>query len=435
MSELTILLEGVKAEWKSLGEVVKLEKGKQLNKEMLALEGTYPAYNGGISYSGFTERYNYDGNKTIISQGGASAGFVNFIATKFYANAHCYVVLPHVDKVNNRYIYHVLKLNQNKLTKKQFGAGIPALKTADILNIPILIPCPDNPKKSLKIQEEIVRILDRLSEETNQLTAALQKELNLHQKQYNFYREELFKFEGKEVEWKSLGEVSKLITKGTTPKKYSECGISFIKTEAFSGSNIILKKLSFIDEETHEKELKRSMLEENDILITIAGATIGKCAIVPKEVLPANTNQALAIIRLMDVVDVKFIFHLLKSGLMKKYIELNSKGSAQPNLNLKQLNDFVIPFTSLVEQSRIVKILDDLDSKTQEITAAINTEIWLRNKQYEYYRDSLLSFQSLQTISCSSLRAEGEAIQKKNKIPMNGGGSEGEAIQKNTTTQ
>ncbi|MDN3709749.1 restriction endonuclease subunit S [Myroides ceti] len=194
------------------------------------------------------------------------------------------------------------------------------------------------------------------------------------------------------MEWKTLEGISKLITKGTTPKRYTNNGISFIKTEAFDGSIIVRKKLSFIDEDTHQKELKRSILQENDILITIAGATIGKCAIVPRELLPANTNQALAIIRLNNSIVIKYIFHLLKSGLMKSYIESNSKGSAQPNLNLKQLNDFLIPVPSIEEQERIVRLLDQYDEATKNIVAQLEKEIELRNKQYEYYRNSLLNF-------------------------------------------
>ena len=87
MSYLDKLLEGVEVEWRTLGEVIKLEKGKQLNKELLSEDGLYPAYNGGITFSGFTNIYNYNENTIIISQGGASAGFVNFITTKFYAKA------------------------------------------------------------------------------------------------------------------------------------------------------------------------------------------------------------------------------------------------------------------------------------------------------------------------------------------------------------
>lgn len=151
------LLNGQPVEWKTLGEVAEVEKGKQLNKELLTSEGLYPAYNGGVSYSGFTDRYSHTANTTIISQGGASAGFVNFVETRFYANAHCYVVLPNEGLVHRRFIYHILKRQQPQLMGKQFGAGIPALKARDLLNLPIPVP-------PLSVQEEIVRILEVVSE-------------------------------------------------------------------------------------------------------------------------------------------------------------------------------------------------------------------------------------------------------------------------------
>ena len=199
-------------------------------------------------------------------------------------------------------------------------------------------------------------------------------------------------FEDGEVEWKTLGNLTSLITKGTTPKKYAQTGIAFIKTEAFDGTYINTNRISYIDEETHNKELKRSMLNQNDILITIAGATIGKCVIVPKEILPANTNQALAIIRLNDDVNVRYVFHLIKSSYMTKYIELNIKGSAQPNLNLEQLNVFSIPYPSQEEQNRIVAILDKFDALVNDISIGLPAEIKMRRQQYEYYREKLLTF-------------------------------------------
>ena len=170
-------------EYKDLGEVIKLEKGKQLNKELLTENGKYPAYNGGISYSGFTDTYNYNANKIIISQGGASAGFVNFITTDFYANAHCYVVLPNIEVVENKFVYHFLKLNQEKLTEKQHGAGIPELKTSEILKLQIPVP-------PLPIQQEIVTILDSFT----QLEAELEAELEARRAQYNYYRNKLLTF-------------------------------------------------------------------------------------------------------------------------------------------------------------------------------------------------------------------------------------------------
>ena len=150
--------------------------------------------------------------------------------------------------------------------------------------------------------------------------------------------------------------------------------------------------MSFIDNDTHNGELKRSILKHNDILITIAGATIGKCAIVPKEILPAKTNQALAIISLKENVNIKYVFYLIKSHYMTKYIKLNSKCSAQPNLNLEQLNNFLIPYPPLEEQERIVAILDKFDTLTTSISEGLPKEIELRKKQYEYYRDMLLTF-------------------------------------------
>jgi len=170
-------------EIKELGEVIKLKKGKQLNKELLTENWKYPAYNWWISYSGFTDTYNYNENTIIISQGGTSAGFINFINTKFYANAHCYVVLPELEIIENRFVFHFLKLNQLKLTEKQHWAGIPALKTNEILKLKIPLP-------PLDVQKEIVKILDNFT----QLEAELEAELEARRQQYEYYREKLLDF-------------------------------------------------------------------------------------------------------------------------------------------------------------------------------------------------------------------------------------------------
>ena len=185
------LLDGAEVEWKPLGDVVLLEKGKQLNKQALSDKGAYPAYNGGVSFSGFTDLCNYSANKIIISQGGASAGFVNFVTTDFYANAHCYVVLPDETQVVNRYVFHFLKLNQEVLMGKQLGAGIPALRTNEILNLSIPIPCPTDTKKSLEIQRKLVEILDKFTE----LEAELEAELDCRKRQYEYYRNKLLAFD------------------------------------------------------------------------------------------------------------------------------------------------------------------------------------------------------------------------------------------------
>lgn len=170
-------------EWKELGEVCSVSKGKQLNKNLLIDDGLYPAYNGGQTYSGRTNDYNVEANTIIVSQGGASAGFVNFVETKFWANAHCYYILPDTTQVKNRFVYHFLKMNQKYLMDFQYGAGIPALKSDKLTKL--LIPVPP-----IKIQEKIVEKLDKMTNYTTEL----QTELQARKKQYEYYREKLLSF-------------------------------------------------------------------------------------------------------------------------------------------------------------------------------------------------------------------------------------------------
>lgn len=167
--------------------MIALEKGKQLNKTELSEVGEFPAYNGGVSYSGFTHSYNYIENTIIISQGGASAGFVNYITTKFYANAHCYVVLPNEEIVLKKYVYHFLKSCQDSLMSRQLGAGIPALSSNTIKDLIIPIP-------PLEEQKRIVDILDSFHTLTNSLTDGLPREIELRKKQYRYYRDQLLSF-------------------------------------------------------------------------------------------------------------------------------------------------------------------------------------------------------------------------------------------------
>ena len=172
------------------GEVCEIHKGIQFNKANMAESGTYPVINGGIAPSGFIERFNEDENTITISQGGASAGFVNWQTTKFWAGAHCYVISPMNDTLSNRYLFHFMKNNELSLQKCQYGAGIPALGKASIESLPIPVPPPE-------VQREVVRILDQFSTLTTSLTAGLPAEIAARQKQYEYYRDKLLSFKRK----------------------------------------------------------------------------------------------------------------------------------------------------------------------------------------------------------------------------------------------
>nr|WP_180065302.1 restriction endonuclease subunit S [Acinetobacter sp. YH16037] len=171
-------------------------------------------------------------------------------------------------------------------------------------------------------------------------------------------------------DWSSvcLLEISSLVTKGTTPKQFVNGDINFLKIEAITENGFDLSKCQTINSEIHNKELKRSVLKEGDILFAIAGATIGKNAIVQKKFLPANTNQALAIVRLKEEYSNVFVSKVLNSPLMEKYIDSNISTGAQPNLNLKQIGDFSFDLPKIKEQTKIASFLSAVDEKISELT-------------------------------------------------------------------
>lgn len=288
------------------------------------------------------------------------------------------------DIADNRFLYHLFLASefQMKLTKIISPTGQTKFNKTNFRALKIPVP-------PLEVQREIVRILDSFT----LLTAELTAELTARKKQYEYYRDDLLEFRA-ETPQVRLGDICSLITKGTTPKSYTTSGVAFVKTEAFEDSRIIPERLSYVDNETHTTFLKRSILEEDDILISIAG-TIGKCAMVPKDILPANTNQALAIIRLADGNSPKYVMYVLQSDIMKRYMAKSIKGSAQPNLNLQQLNDFIFPLPSFDVQMRLVHLLDNFEKICNDITTGLPAEIEARQKQYEFYRDKLLSFKQL----------------------------------------
>ena len=197
-------------------------------------------------------------------------------------------------------------------------------------------------------------------------------------------------------EIKNLGEICEVITKGTTPTsigfKFTNEGVNFIKVESLTESGeIIPSKVAYISEECHQS-LKRSQLKENDILFSIAGA-LGRIGIVGNEILPANTNQALAIIRLIDKSEllINFLAKYFTSELISKEIEKLRGGAAQQNLSLGQLRYLPIPLPPLPEQHRIVSILDEAFSAIGKAKA--NAEQNLKNAKelFESYLQNVFT--------------------------------------------
>ena len=174
-----------------------------------------------------------------------------------------------------------------------------------------------------------------------------------------------------------LSTISEVITKGTTPRggkvAYADNGIGFLRAENIAGyDKLDLNNLNYVDEKSHNNFLKRSILKANDILITIAG-TLGRTAVVPSEALPLNTNQAVAIVRLVNckLVNVKFIIFAINSPTIKKDLLMQSVDMAIPNLSLENISNCTIPLPPLSEQERIVNAVETLFAQIDKISEQI----------------------------------------------------------------
>ena len=172
-----------------------------------------------------------------------------------------------------------------------------------------------------------------------------------------------------------LSEIAELITKGTTPTtlgyEFQDSGVNFLKIECFDENGVFIKnKVTHISKECHEK-LKRSQLKNGDILFSIAGA-IGRVAIVTEEMLPANTNQALSIIRITnEEVYLPYIKLILTTPIVKDQFEKKKQGVAQLNLSLKDINEISIPLPNIEKQIELAELF----GKVANVIARRNEEI------------------------------------------------------------
>lgn len=210
---------GVEVEWKALGDESFVEianSGRKPVKASLRLSGKTPYY-GANNIQDYVEGYTHDGEFVLIAEDGSAIlenYSIQYVDGKFWANNHVHVVRGK-SGLNTRFLYHYLRIVN--FIPFLTGGGRAKLTKGAMVEIPIPIPCPDNPQKSLEIQAEIVRILDAFTE------------LTARKKQYNYYRDQLLSFEEDEVEWKALGEIGEFIRgKRFTKADYVEDGISAI---------------------------------------------------------------------------------------------------------------------------------------------------------------------------------------------------------------
>lgn len=356
--------------------------GEFVHKSKHTENGKYPVYNGGIVPTGLYEEFNNTGPKIIISARGANAGYVNKIKTKYWAGNSCYsLAVINLSIINYVFGYYYLKANQSKLIEQQQKGSIPAVSKKQIEEF--LIPIPPLP-----IQQEIVNILDKFTQLEDELNA----ELELRRTQYEFYLNQLMEFEGKEVEWVEIGKIGQCFA-GATPKtiikEYWENGtIPWMSSGEVNYGNIYETEKKITQMGFNNSSTK--MIPANSVVIALAGQgrTRGTVAITR---IPLCTNQSLCSVVTGERVKSEFLYYFLKT----QYSQLRNVSSGdgtRGGLNLQMIRDYKIPIPPLSEQERIVSILDKFEALVNDSSIGLQAEIEARRKQFEYYRNKLLTF-------------------------------------------
>ena len=283
-----------------------------------------------------------------------------------------YSIKPKKEAMNSRYMMFVLQSAyiKNIISRKVFGGTVKSISMKDLMDIKVPVP-------PLEVQREIVHILDSYTTSNNELKEQLEKELAARQKQYAHYKEFLFE-SLQDIGSTTLDKISinrdsqrKPVTSskreaGEIPYYGASGIVDYVKDYIFDGDYLLVS-------EDGANLLARS----TPIAFSISGKTW--------------VNNHAHILEFPNYHTRKFVEYYLNSIDLSPFIS----GGAQPKLNQKNLNKIDIPVPPLSEQQRIVDILDRFDALCNDITSGLPAEIEARKKQYEYYRDKLLTFKEL----------------------------------------
>jgi type I restriction enzyme S subunit len=370
------LLDGVAVEWIEVGELISPQRGRRLVKNQLEEVGSYAVYQNSMKPLGYYHESNAQAGATFVIVAGA-AGEIGFSDVAFWAADDVYF-FPESNTVHNKYLYHFLLTKQHEISSQVRRASIPRLSIAAVEKLEIPIPCPDNPKKSLEIQAEIVRILDAFTSLTAELTA----ELTARKKQYNHYRDQLLSFEDGDVEWTVLGD-ERFVEVANYARRPVKASLRVPGETPYYGANNIQ---DYVDGYTHDGEY---------VLIAEDGsASLGNYS-VQYATGKFWANNHVHVVRGKQGLNTRFLYHYLRIVDFIPYLPNKDRSKLTKGEMIKiplAIPCPEDPEKSLEIQAGLVRVLDKFDALTDSLTEGLPREIALRQKQYEYYRDLLLSF-------------------------------------------
>jgi type I restriction enzyme S subunit len=387
MSQLSFmqkLLDGVAVEWKTLAEMGELIRGSGLPKSDFTEVGV-PAIHYGQIYTYYKnstiETKSFVSPKTAEKLKKVDKGDVVITNTsenledvgkallylgeeQAVTGGHATIFKPKKSILGMYFVYYTQTL-AFALEKKRYAKGTKVIDVSATDMGKIQLPIPP-----LHVQAEIVRILDAFTAVTAELTA----ELNLRKKQYNYYRDQLLSFKEGGVEWKTLGEITDINT-GQKPNEIFDLPTDF----------------DYINAGTSRSGYCTEFNCEGDTVTTPSRGQggIGYVGYQNKSFWLGPLCYKIRSVS-SNILINKYLYYFLQSN-SDLLLGLKKEGGV-PAVNKSDLAKLEVPIPAVTEQARIVAILDKFDALTNSITEGLPREIALRQQQYEYYRDLLLSF-------------------------------------------
>lgn len=345
-------------EYKRLKDICSFQRGQAITIKNLE-EGDYPVIAGGQIPAFYCNKFNRNYECITISSSGAYAGFINYWNEKILCTDSFSIISNDKNILSNKFLFHFLKSKQEIVYQKKKGAGIPHVHISDVDIMRLPVP-------PIEVQGEIVRILDKFSE----LEAELEAELEVRKKQYEFWGHRFFECN----EYKKLFEVAEIKTGSSNTNQALKEGLYPFYTR--SQEVYYLNEYEFDDE---------SIITAGD------GAGVGK-SIHYVNGKYALHQRAYRICPNKDILLPKYLYYYMKSSFYD-YIINTAVSSSVTSIRKKMLDEYIIPLPSIEHQTKIVNILDKFDKLINDISEGIPVEIEARRKQYEYYRNKLLSFE------------------------------------------
>lgn len=372
--------------YKKLGKIAEVGTGSSNGNEA-ADDGMYPFFIRSQTIK-FKDDFEYDDEAIVIPGEGGIGEIFHYVDGKYALHQRVYRIHFTTDEVKTKFAYYYMQAYFKPfIMKRAVSATVTSIRKPMIEEFAVPIP-------PLPVQVEIVRILDYFT----QLAAELAAELASRKSQYQYYRDNLMQnVRGEKI--RIIDMLAQPVTDGphTTPA-FVEAGVPFISVDAVWDGKIHFENMrGYITEEFDLECCKKYKPQKHDVYMVKSGSTTGKVAYVDTD-MRFNIWSPLAAMRVNDKNSSRYLYHLLQTKSIQEQVKAKSSRGSQPNLSMRVLEQFQVKVPPLPEQKRIADILDRFDTLCHDQTVGLPAEIEARRRQYEYYRDKLLTFKEKEAI-------------------------------------